>query len=89
MNIIVVWEREMAAVSLRSACDMSRAWRPGSESPISPSISARGTRAATESMTTMSMALELMSVSPMLRACSPESGCEMSSSSRSTPRLRE
>ena len=40
------------AVSLRSAWLMSRAWRPTWVSPISPSISARGVRAATESMTT-------------------------------------
>ena len=38
-------------VSLRSAWLMSRAWRPTWVSPISPSISARGTSAATESMT--------------------------------------
>ena len=43
-------EREMAAVSLRSAWDMRRACRPGSESPMSPSSSARGTSAATESI---------------------------------------
>jgi hypothetical protein len=36
-------------VSFRSACDISRACRPICASPISPSISARGTSAATES----------------------------------------
>src|SRR5438046_2516511 len=35
-------EREMAAVSLRSACDMRRACSPGSESPMSPSRPAGG-----------------------------------------------
>ena len=36
-------------MSLRSAWLISRAWMPTKLSPISPSISARGTRAATES----------------------------------------
>ena len=39
-------------MSLRSAWLISRAWRPTWVSPISPSISARGTSAATESITT-------------------------------------
>ena len=43
-------------VSLRRAWLISRAWRPTWVSPISPSISARGVRAATESMTTTSSA---------------------------------
>src|SRR2546427_738169 len=47
MKITTVPEREMAAVSLRSACDISRACRPGSESPISPSSSALGTSTET------------------------------------------
>ena len=42
--------RLMAPVSLRSAWLMRRACRPTKASPISPSISARGTSAATESM---------------------------------------
>ena len=75
----------MAAVSLRSAWDMSRACRPGSESPMSPSSSARGTRAATESITMTSTALERTSVSVISSACSPVSGCEISSSSMLTP----
>ena len=40
----------MAPVSLRSAWDISRACKPTWASPMSPSISARGTSAATESM---------------------------------------
>ena len=80
-------EREMAAVSLRSAWDMSRAWSPGRESPMSPSSSARGTSAATESMTMTSTAFERTSVSAISRACSPVSGWEMSSSSVLTPRF--
>src|ERR1051326_4682952 len=57
----------MEPVSFRSACDMRRAWRPTCESPISPSISARGTSAATESITTMSTAAERTSVSQIWR----------------------
>ena len=51
-----MFERETAPVSLRRAWLISRAWIPTNESPISPSISARGTSAATESTTTMSIA---------------------------------
>ena len=46
---------DSAPVSLRSAWLIRRACRPTWLSPISPSISARGTSAATESMTMMSM----------------------------------
>ena len=42
-------------VSLRSACDISRACRPMWLSPISPSSSALGTSAATESTTSTSI----------------------------------
>ena len=85
MNSTAVPEREMAAVSFRSACDMSRAWRPGSESPISPSSSALGTSAATESTTMTSIAPERTRCSAISSACSPVSGWEMSSSSMFTP----
>ena len=71
--------------SLRSAWLISRAWMPTKESPISPSSSAFGTSAATESMQTMSIAPERTSSSQISSACSPESGCETSSSSMSTP----
>ena len=47
---------------------------PTNESPISPSISARGTSAATESTTTQSTPPERMSVSVISSACSPVSG---------------
>src|SRR2546428_247512 len=56
MNATVVCEREIDEVSFRSAWDMSRACRPMWASPISPSSSARGTSAATESITMMSTA---------------------------------
>src|SRR4051812_39423366 len=63
MKTTVALLRLTTAVSLRSACDMRRACRPMCESPISPSISALGTSAATESMTTRSTAPERTSVS--------------------------
>ena len=50
MQIVSV--RLSVPVSFRSACDISRACRPTCESPISPSISAFGVRAATESIAT-------------------------------------
>ena len=76
------------AVSLRRAWDMSRACRPTWVSPISPSISTRGVSAATESITTTSMAPERISTSAISRACSPVSGWEISISSTSTPMAR-
>ena len=50
-------------VSLRSAWLMSRACSPMWASPMSPSISALGVSAATESMTTRSTAPERVSIS--------------------------
>ncbi len=85
MKIIVVPELLIAPVSLRRAWLISRACNPTWESPISPSISARGTRAATESMTMMSSAPERISMSAISRACSPLSGWETSRASVSTP----
>ena len=79
---------EIAAVSLRIACDMSRAWSPTWLSPIAPSISACGVSAATESTTTISTAPERISCSQMVSASSPEFGCETTRLSRSTPILR-
>ncbi len=64
---------------------MRRAWRPTWLSPISPSISALGTSAATESMTTMSIAPERISMSMISSACSPVSGWDTSRASVSTP----
>ena len=85
MKMAMVLDLLRLAVSLRRAWLISRAWRPTWVSPISPSISARGVRAATESMTTTSSAPERMSMSAISSACSPVSGWEMSSSSMSTP----
>ena len=85
MKIIVVPAPLSAPVILRSAWLISRACRPTWESPISPSISARGTSAATESITRMSRAPERTSMSAISSACSPVSGCDTSSASVSTP----
>ena len=85
MKIAVVLVWLIAPVSLRRAWDMSRACRPTWLSPISPSISALGTSAATESMTMTSIALERISMSAISSACSPVSGWETSSASVSTP----
>ena len=76
---------EMVPASLRRAWDMSRACRPMKLSPISPSISARGVSAATESTTTASTAPERTRASAISRACSPVSGWETSMESMSTP----
>ena len=86
MKIAVVPELLSAPVILRSAWLISRACRPTWLSPISPSISARGTRAATESITMRSSAPERISMSAISSACSPVSGWETSSASVSTPR---
>ncbi|MCY1513130.1 hypothetical protein D9M68_476140 [compost metagenome] len=75
----------IVAVSLRSAWLIRRACRPGSESPISPSISALGVSAATESTTIRSTAPERTSESTISSACSPVSGWLISRSDRFTP----
>src|SRR5438034_7022085 len=74
MKMAVVSNLEREPASLRMACDMRRAWRPTWVSPISPSISARGTSAATESITTRCIAPDRTSMSAISSACSPESG---------------
>ena len=74
-------------MSLRRALLMRRACMPGCMSPISPSSSALGVKAATESMTSTSTAPERTSVSAISSACSPLSGCEISRSSTLTPSL--
>ena len=75
------------AVIFLSAWLISLAWRPMWDSPISPCISALGTRAATESIITMSMAPERTMVSAISRACSPSSGWERYMFAVSTPRF--
>src|SRR5690606_9877365 len=78
-------QRLRFAVSLRSADASSRAGRPTCESPISPSISALGVSAATESTMITSTAPERTSMSVISSACSPVSGCEIKRSSTFTP----
>src|SRR2546426_4768753 len=70
----VVFDLARIAVSLRNAWLMRRACMPIVAIPISPSSSALGTSAATESMTITSSALERASVSQMVNASSPLSG---------------
>jgi hypothetical protein len=77
----------MWAVSLRSAWLIRRACRPGRLSPISPSSSALGVSAATESTTIRSTAPERTRLSTISRACSPVSGWLISRSCRLTPRF--
>ena len=55
-------------------------------SPISPSISAFGTNAATESTTIISIAPLLVNASAISKACSPVSGCDTIKLSISTPK---
>ena len=73
-------------VSFLKAWDISLACKPIWEEPISPSISAFGVKAATESITTMSTQPERTNISVISNACSPVSGCDISKSSASTPK---
>ena len=70
MKISTHFDRETPPVSFRSAWLISRACMPTKLSPISPSISALGTRAATESITMMSTAFERTSISAICSASS-------------------
>ena len=70
MKIRQVFDLETTPVSLRRACDIRRACTPMCESPISPSSSDFGTSAATESITSTSMALEEISALVISSACS-------------------
>ena len=85
INITHVLDLLVIAVSFLKACDISLASKPTCVSPISPSISALGVSAATESTTITSTALDLTRDSHISRACSPVSGCERYNSSVSTP----
>ena len=85
MKITVALDFAIIPVSFRIACDISRACRPICDSPISPSISACGTSAATESTTIKSTAPDRTKVSQISSACSPLSGCEINRFAVSTP----
>ena len=71
MKMTDVRDLWMVPVRRRMACDMSRACPPTWDSPMSPSSSACGMSAATESTTTRSTAPERTSMSAMSKACSP------------------
>ena len=74
------------AVSFLNACDISLACvSPYESAPISPSISALGVRAATESMTITSIPPERTKLSVISKACSPVSGWDINKSSIWTP----
>ena len=85
MKISTHFDRETPPVSLRRAWLIRRACTPTKVSPISPSISALGTRAATESITMTSTALDNTSISAICRASSALPGWLTSSDSISTP----
>lgn len=85
MNIAVVLVLFIVPDNFLNACDINLAWRPTWESPISPSISAWGTNAATESITTISTASLLTKASQISRASSPVSGWLSKSSLILTP----
>ena len=87
MNITTQFDLLIVPVNFLKACDINLAWRPTWESPISPSISALGTKAATESTTKTSIAPDLTKASVISKACSPVSGCETTKSSILTPNL--
>ncbi len=86
MKMIIVWPFAAKATSLRRACAIILACRPTCCSPISPSSSARGVSAATESTTTTEIMPDRTKLSKILSASSPLSGCEMRRSFTRTPR---
>ena len=81
----IVSVRLSVPASFRSAWLINLAWRPTWVSPISPSISAFGVSAATESTATTSSAPDRTSSSQISSACSPVSGWDTSRSSMFTP----
>ena len=72
---------------LRIALLIKRACKPTELSPISPSNSACGTKAATLSTTIKLMLPESASISTISSACSPLSGWERINSLISTPKF--
>src|SRR5205807_4232068 len=77
MKIRQVRDFETMAVSFRRACDISRACRPICGSPISPSSSAFGTSAATESTTTTSTPPERIRVRSEEHTSELQSPCNL------------
>ena len=85
MKIIIVFVFEIELVSFLKAWLINLDWRPTWWSPISPSISALGVKAATESITITEIEPDFTNVSAISNACSPVSGWEIKSSSVFTP----
>ena len=85
MNIIIVLVFEIELVNFLNAWLINLDWRPTWWSPISPSISALGVKAATESITITEIEPDFTNVSAISNACSPASGCEINNSSVFTP----
>ena len=85
MKITIVLVREIEPVNFLNAWDINLACKPTWVSPISPSISALGVNAATESTTRTDIEPDLINVSVISKACSPVSGWEISNSSVFTP----
>ena len=85
MKIATQFDFLIEPVNFLKAWDISLACKPTWLSPISPSISAFGTNAATESTTIISMAPDLINASVISRACSPVSGWDIIKLSISTP----
>ena len=86
MKIITVFDLLITPASFLNACDISLACNPTCASPMSPSISALGTNAATESTTITSIAPLLVNASAISNACSPVSGWDTIKLSISTPK---
>ena len=85
MKTTKVFDWAIELVSFLSAWLISLACKPGKESPISPSSSALGTNAATESITRTSIPPDFIRESAISKPCSPVSGWDIKSSSRLTP----
>src|SRR5262245_56454241 len=85
MKMSTHFDFDTLPVSFRKAWLMSRACTPTKLSPMSPSSSARGTSAATESTTMMSRALLITSSSAICSASSALPGWLTSNSSMLTP----
>ena len=85
MNTTRVFDWAIELVSFLKAWLINLACRPGNESPISPSSSALGTSAATESIISTSIPPDLIKESAISKPCSPVSGWEINNSSKFTP----
>ena len=85
MKITIVFDFATEPVIFLSAWLINLDCKPTWWSPISPSNSAFGVKAATESTTSTETEPDLIKVSVISKACSPVSGWEISNSSVLTP----